>query len=216
MNEVDVPFLFNEAQQALNRALVLHHVTFLRYWDELNQLEAEVRGLTEKRNTYKLLSEQHEGEAKSLRAELEVARKEHTDLVEQENARAQLTSAETQLRAAKEKAEVQAKNVEEIQSQLSANVSDRENLAKELETAKLVVLVVKVDVDEIVSQYKANTDAAQDQTKDIVEHAKRQSLREALEEIHAYGFDLSAEIESAKGLEAKDKKLSYPEYEVVS
>ncbi|XP_070031104.1 uncharacterized protein [Nicotiana tomentosiformis] len=62
MNELDTPCLFNDAQQAS----VLHHETFLRYRDELNQLEAEVRGLTEKRNTYKLLSEQREGEAKSL------------------------------------------------------------------------------------------------------------------------------------------------------
>ncbi|XP_016494023.1 uncharacterized protein LOC107813288 isoform X1 [Nicotiana tabacum] len=66
MNELDTPCLFNDAQQVLNRASVLHHETFLRYRDELNQLEAEVRGLTEKRNTYKLLSEQREGEAKSL------------------------------------------------------------------------------------------------------------------------------------------------------
>ncbi|XP_070035594.1 uncharacterized protein [Nicotiana tomentosiformis] len=71
--------MYNEAQTAS----VLHHETFLRYRDELNQLEAEVKGLIEKRYTYKLLSEQREGEAKSLRAELEVARKEHADLVEQ-------------------------------------------------------------------------------------------------------------------------------------
>ncbi|XP_070049559.1 uncharacterized protein [Nicotiana tomentosiformis] len=191
-------------------------------------LEVEVRGLTEKRDTYKLLSERREGEAKSLRAELELARKEHANLVEQvkifevsddeldsvtndrnpqvqqkidrinqlraeldivkaeaeewrrrmdrlalekETARAQLTSVEVQLQAAKEKIGARAQKVEELQSQLSSVVSDRETLAKELEMAKSVVVVVKDDADEIVAQYKADAEAAQDRLKDIVEQA---------------------------------------------
>ncbi|XP_070056166.1 uncharacterized protein [Nicotiana tomentosiformis] len=72
MNEVDISCLFNEAQQALNR-----------YRDEVNQLEAEVRELAEKTDTYKLLSEQHECVVKSLRAELDAAQKKHAYLVEQ-------------------------------------------------------------------------------------------------------------------------------------
>ncbi|XP_070050280.1 uncharacterized protein [Nicotiana tomentosiformis] len=194
-----------EEEEAFDLASVLHHETFLRYRDKLNQYEAEVRGLTEKRDTYKLLSEQREGEAKSLRTKLEVARKEHADLVEQ------LASTESQLRAAKDKAEVQAKKFEDLHSQLSAAVSNRENLAKELKMAKSVVVVVKDDVDEMVAQYKADAEATQVRMKDIIEYAKRQSQREALEEIHAQGFDLSAEIESAKGFEAKAKKLAYLE-----
>ncbi|XP_070045961.1 uncharacterized protein [Nicotiana tomentosiformis] len=156
---------------------------------------------------------QREGKVKSLRAELEVARKEHADLVEQvkilkvsddeldsvtngrnpqvqqkidridqlrakmdvvkaeaeewrgemdclasekETARAQLTSVEVQLRAAKEKAEVRAQKIEDLQSQLSSVIFDRETLAKDLEMAKLVVMVVKANVDEMVAQYKAD------------------------------------------------------------
>ncbi|XP_070055069.1 uncharacterized protein [Nicotiana tomentosiformis] len=76
MDLVEAPYLFNEAQQALNRASVLHHETFLRYQEELNQHEADARGLTKIRDVYNLLSEK-------LQAELEVARKEHADLVEQ-------------------------------------------------------------------------------------------------------------------------------------
>ncbi|XP_075081030.1 uncharacterized protein LOC142166245 [Nicotiana tabacum] len=64
-------------------ALVLHHETFLRYRDELSQLEAEVKELAEKRDMYKLLSEQREGEIKNLRDELDAAQKEHAALVEQ-------------------------------------------------------------------------------------------------------------------------------------
>lgn len=49
----------------------------------MSLLEAEAKELTKKRDMYKLLSEQREGEVKSLRAKLEVDRKEHADLVEQ-------------------------------------------------------------------------------------------------------------------------------------
>ncbi|XP_070035056.1 uncharacterized protein [Nicotiana tomentosiformis] len=236
------------------QVLVLHHETFLRYRDELNQLEAEVRGLTEKRDTYKLLNEQHEEEAKGLRAELEAARKEHADLVEQvkifevsddeidtvtngrnlqvqqkidridqfraeidavkveaeewrgrmdrlalekENAQAQLASAEAQLQAAEEeKDDARSQRVEELQSQLSSVVFDRETIAKELKVAKSVVEETKADVDEMVAQYKADGEAAQ-----------------AFEEVHARSFDLSAEDESAKGFEAEAKKLAYPKDE---
>ncbi|XP_070034619.1 MAR-binding filament-like protein 1 [Nicotiana tomentosiformis] len=245
---------------------VLHHETFLRCRDELNQLEAEVRGLTEKIDTYKLLSEQREGEAMRLPAEFEVARKKHADLAKQvkifefsndeldtvtngqnvqvqqkidqvdqlraemdaikaeveewrgmmdclaskkETARTQLTSEEVQLQAAKEKAKVWAQKVEELQSQLSSAVTNRETLAKEFKKAKSMVAVVKVDAEEMVAQYKVDAEAAQDRLKDILEHAKRQSRRETLEEIHARGFDLSAEIEIVKRLEAEAKKLTY-------
>ncbi|XP_070039899.1 uncharacterized protein [Nicotiana tomentosiformis] len=166
------------------RASVLHHETFLRYREELSLFEAEAKELIEKRYMYKLLNGQHEGEVKSLRAELEVARKEHADLVEhvktfevsnkelcsvtngrnpqvpkkinqidqlraemdvvkvetdkwrgrmdrlaskKEATREQLTSAEVQLRATKEKVEVQAKKVEELKSRLSLAASDRKD-----------------------------------------------------------------------------------------
>lgn len=46
---------------------MLYHETFLRYRDDLSQLEAEVKELAEKRDMYKLLNEKHEGEVKKLR-----------------------------------------------------------------------------------------------------------------------------------------------------
>ncbi|XP_070054861.1 uncharacterized protein [Nicotiana tomentosiformis] len=253
MDEVDVNCLFTEAQQALNRALVLHRKTFLRYLEELNQHKAETRGLTEKRDAYKLLSEK-------LQAELEAVRKEHADLVEQVRReievsddesdtvangpnpqvqkkldqikqlqakvdavkaeaeewkrnmdRAQLTSVEVQLRTTKEKVLVQAKKVEGLQSQLSSIVSDQENLAKELEAFKSEVVVVKAEVDERVAEHQADTEAVQELVKNMIEHMKLQSRREALEEVHARGFDLLAKIEDAKVLEAAARKLPYPE-----
>ncbi|XP_070050610.1 uncharacterized protein [Nicotiana tomentosiformis] len=56
----------------------LHHEAFLRIRGELTRHEAEFWELTEKRDTYKLLS-------KKLQTELEAARKEHTEWAEQVN-----------------------------------------------------------------------------------------------------------------------------------
>lgn len=76
MDKVETPYLFNEAQQALNRASVLHHETFYRYREELTHHEAEVWYLTKKRDTYELLGEK-------LQVELEMARNEHAEMPKQ-------------------------------------------------------------------------------------------------------------------------------------
>ncbi|XP_070050848.1 uncharacterized protein [Nicotiana tomentosiformis] len=89
MNKVDVPCLFNEALQTLNRASTPHHKSFLRYRVEVNQLELELKEKAQKRDTYKLLSEQQDGFIKDLQDELDraqkeasILRREHADLVE--------------------------------------------------------------------------------------------------------------------------------------
>nr|XP_016512349.1 PREDICTED: putative protein tag-278 [Nicotiana tabacum] len=254
MNEVDALCLFNEAQQALNRASVLHLETFLRYRDELSQLKAEVKELAEKREMYKLLNEQREGEVKNLRAELDTAKKEHAALVEQvnifevsddglcmvtngqnsqvhqkldridqlraemdevkamaeewkskidrlasekETAREQLASTEVQLRAVREKEEPRSQKIEDLQSQLGSAVAERDTLDKDLKIAKPAVEITRAAVAEMVAQYRADAE----------------SRREALEEVHARGFDLSAKIKNAKRLKAEAKKLADPEDE---
>nr|XP_009608700.1 uncharacterized protein LOC104102643 isoform X1 [Nicotiana tomentosiformis]XP_016461649.1 PREDICTED: uncharacterized protein LOC107784961 isoform X1 [Nicotiana tabacum] len=162
MNAVGAACLFNEAQHALNRASVLHHEAFLRIRKEH---EDEVRDLTEKSDTYKLLSEKR-------RADLVTARDEHAEMAEQvqqrleqigrlqtqvdaiqaeaeefkknmyilaskkETVQAQLESAETQLQAAKEKASVQVEKIMKLQSRLDLVVSDKASLANELEVAR--------------------------------------------------------------------------------
>nr|XP_009592124.1 uncharacterized protein LOC104089021 [Nicotiana tomentosiformis] len=75
-----------------------------------------------------------------LRAEMDIVKAETDEwrgrmdclALEKEAAQAQLTLAEIQLRAEKERAEVQTKKIEELQSRLGSAVSDRESLAKEL------------------------------------------------------------------------------------
>nr|XP_016439293.1 PREDICTED: uncharacterized protein LOC107765188 [Nicotiana tabacum] len=73
MNAVEAACLFNKAQHAPNQALVLHHEAFLRIREEH---EAEVRNLTEKSDTYKLLSEK-------LQTDLVTDRDEHAEMAEQ-------------------------------------------------------------------------------------------------------------------------------------
>nr|XP_016505606.1 PREDICTED: uncharacterized protein LOC107823479 [Nicotiana tabacum] len=133
--------------------------------------------------------EQLQAEVDAVKAEAEEWKRNMDRLAsEKETARAQLTLAEVHLRAAKEK-------------------------ALELEAAKSEVVVVKAEVDERVDKYKADAEAAQDFVENTVEHMKWQSRREAVEEVHARGFDLSAEIKDAKVLEAMARKLADPEEE---
>ncbi|XP_070017460.1 uncharacterized protein [Nicotiana sylvestris] len=120
------PSLFNEAQQALNWALVLYQEAFSKSRAELSWYETNIQRLTEEKNAFELLSGRKEEEIKSLRDELAVAQKEQNELTEQ-----------------------------------------------------------------------------------VVEHAKCQSRRETLEEIHARGFNLVVEIENAKELGAKAKALLF-------
>nr|XP_016501878.1 PREDICTED: uncharacterized protein MCAP_0864-like [Nicotiana tabacum] len=186
---------------------------------------------------YKLLSEQREGEVKSLPAELDATQKEHADLLEQvrifevsddeletvsnsqnpqvqqkidrvdqlraemdevkamaeewkgkmdrlasekETAREQLASAEAQLRSAKEKVEIRSHEIKNLQSQLGSAIATRDTLVKELEAAKLEVEMTRDEAEEMVTQYKADAEAAQERLKAIVEYLKWQSRREAI------------------------------------
>nr|XP_033509407.1 DNA ligase 1-like [Nicotiana tomentosiformis] len=156
--------------------------------------------------------EQLQGEVDTVRVDVEEWKKNmDCQASEKETARAQLNSAEVQLRTVKEKNLVQAKNTEGLQSQLNSVVSGQENLVKELEATKLEVVVVRAKADDKVDQHKANAEAIQDQTKYIVKDAKWQSRREALEGVHAQNFDLLAKIKTTKIYEAKSRKLAYLE-----
>ncbi|XP_070045856.1 uncharacterized protein [Nicotiana tomentosiformis] len=174
----------------------LHHETFLRYRDELSQLEAEVKELAEKRGMYKLLSEQREGEVRSHQAELDADQKEHADLLEQVKI-----------------FEVSDDEPYKVSNGQNLHVQQKDTLAKDLEAAKSAAKLTKADAEKLVAQYKDDAEAAQECLKAIVKYVRWQSRREAFEEVHARGFDLSAEIENVKRLEAEAKMLAYPEEE---
>nr|XP_018628969.1 uncharacterized protein LOC104104247 [Nicotiana tomentosiformis]XP_033514083.1 uncharacterized protein LOC104104247 [Nicotiana tomentosiformis]XP_033514084.1 uncharacterized protein LOC104104247 [Nicotiana tomentosiformis]XP_033514085.1 uncharacterized protein LOC104104247 [Nicotiana tomentosiformis] len=128
---------------------------------------------------------------------------------EKETAREQLASVEVQLRVA----EAWAQRIEDLRSQLGLAIAEHDALGKELETTKSASEITRADAAEMVAQYRADAEAAQDRLKVTVEYMKWLSRREALEEAHARGFDLSAEIENAKRLEVEAKKLADPEGE---
>ncbi|XP_070003174.1 uncharacterized protein [Nicotiana sylvestris] len=123
----------------------------------------------------------------------------------------ELESAESQLRAAREKALVQVKKIEEFQSQLDSVIYDKANLANELEAAKSEVAMANTKVYAKVAQYKVDVEAIQVLAKRMADHAKWQARREALEEVHAWGFDILAELENAKAEEARSQKLAFSE-----
>ncbi|XP_019260643.1 PREDICTED: uncharacterized protein LOC109238608 [Nicotiana attenuata] len=114
MNEVETPCLFNEAQQALNQASLLHHEAFLRYREELTHHEAEVRDLTEKSDSYKLLSEK-------LQADLVTARDEHAEMFEQVRQRLeQIGQLKTEVDTIQVEAEEFKKNMDILASRKEA------------------------------------------------------------------------------------------------
>ncbi|XP_019223659.1 PREDICTED: uncharacterized protein LOC109205408 [Nicotiana attenuata] len=184
MNTVRAACLFNEDQHALNWASVLHHEAFLRIREER---KAEVRDLTEKNDTYKLLSEKLQ-----VRQRLE----QIGDLQEQTDA--------IRAEAEEERTSVQAKKIEELQFRLA-------NLANELEVAKSEVAAANTKANATATQYKVDVGAIQALYKIMVDHAKWQARKDALEEVHAQGFDIQAALENAKVEEATARKLAFPE-----
>nr|XP_016445726.1 PREDICTED: uncharacterized protein LOC107770911 [Nicotiana tabacum] len=229
-SEVGAPCLFNEAQQALNRYKAeVRRLTEER--DALNllieQREGEVKGLRAELETSRKeqteLAEQVKQKfdvIRQLRVEVDVVKseagewKKNMDRLasEKETAQTQLASAEAQLRSLKEKSLVQAKKIEEFQSRLSSANSDRERLATELAAnSDALVVVYQSDAEVAHVRTKEVVEAAQAQANWVVDHAKCQSRRETLEEIHARGFDLTAEIEKAKELEVEARVLAFPD-----
>nr|XP_016454813.1 PREDICTED: fibrinogen- and Ig-binding protein-like [Nicotiana tabacum] len=167
-------------------------------------------------------------EIKVLRAELATTHKEQTDLIEQvqqkaekieqlreeakmkekEAARTQLSSAECQLQSMKEENSARTKKIEELEARFVAELAKATIEAEKAKAdAEEVVVVYRADAETAYARAKEISDAAQVRAFCIAEHAKCQSWTETLEEIHARGFDLAIEIESAKELEIEAKAL---------
>nr|XP_016494566.1 PREDICTED: uncharacterized protein LOC107813776 [Nicotiana tabacum] len=205
------------------RASVLHHKAFLRIQEEH---DVEVRSLTEKSDSYKLLSEK-------LRADLTAAREEHEEMVEQVDAlldeaeefkkymdilaskkevvQAQLELSDAQLRSAKENALGLIEKIKELQHRLNLATLDKADLAKELEGARSEVIEANKRADAKVAQFRIDVEVNQAKAESMVKHAKWQARREALEEVRAQGFDIGVEIEVARAEENKARKLAFPE-----
>ncbi|XP_070034505.1 uncharacterized protein [Nicotiana tomentosiformis] len=203
-------------------ASVLHHEAFIRIREEH---DAEVRSLTEKSESYKLLSEK-------LRADLTAAREEHEDMVKQvdgllaeaeefkksmdilaskkEVVQAQLELSDAQLQSAKENASGLIEKMKDLQHRLDLATSNKEGLANEHDVARSEVIEANKRADAKVAQLRIDVEVNQAKAKSMVEHAKWQARREALEEISAQGFDVGVEIEVARAEENKARRLAFP------
>ncbi|XP_019236453.1 PREDICTED: cilia- and flagella-associated protein 58-like [Nicotiana attenuata] len=240
----------SEAEDVYRRdeqsVVTLHQETFSKSRAELNRCEADLKRLTEERDALKLLYVQKGEEIRDLRAELAIAHKEQTDLIEQvrqkaekieqlceeakmkeaetfgwkqnmdhlaskkDTARAQLSSVERQLQSMKEESLARAKKIEELKTRLAAELAKAASEAERVKAnAEAVVAVYRADAEVANARAKEISDVAQVRLSCIAEHAKCQSQRETLEEIHARGFDLMADIVNAKVLEAEAKAEAF-------
>ncbi|XP_070002566.1 uncharacterized protein [Nicotiana sylvestris] len=164
------------------RASVLHHEAFLQVREER---KVEVQGLTKKCDSYKLLSEKLQEDLKEVIQE-------------------ELELDESQLRTAKENALVQEKKVEKLESHSA-------NLTKELEVARSEAVAANIKAQANATQYKVDVEATLAQAKSMVDHAKWQALKKALEGARDQSFNTSTEIEVARAEETKARRLDFPE-----
>ncbi|XP_070049324.1 uncharacterized protein [Nicotiana tomentosiformis] len=114
---------------------------------------------------------------------------------EKDVVRAQLSSVERQLQSVKVENLARAQKVKELETQLAAE------LARATSEAEVLVPSYRADAEAANTRAKEIYDAAEVRLSRVADHARRQSRRETLEEVHARGFDLTADIESAKFLE---------------
>ncbi|XP_070031668.1 uncharacterized protein [Nicotiana tomentosiformis] len=236
VSNLDASLTFDEAQRLLNQATTLHREVSSKYWPELARCETDLKNLTEERDALKLLYVQKEEEIMSIRAELTRAHQDQTKLIERvqqktelverlrekaemkeaetlgwkqnmdrlasekDAVRAQLSSVECQLQSMKEENLARAEKVEKLETRLAAE------LARATSEAEALVASYRADAKATNTRAKEIPDAEVRLSR-IAEHARRQSRRETLEEVHAHDFDLMADIESAKVLEDEDEAL---------
>ncbi|XP_070036421.1 uncharacterized protein [Nicotiana tomentosiformis] len=109
----------------------------------------------------------------AVKAEAEEWKKNMDHLAsEKETTRAQLASAETQLRGLKEKALVQVKEIEDFRSRLGSITFDRERLASELAVAKSEVEIATANVDAMMVVNRSDAEAAQVRAKEVAKAAQ--------------------------------------------
>ncbi|XP_070054268.1 uncharacterized protein [Nicotiana tomentosiformis] len=148
----------------------------------------------------------------ALLAEAEEFKKCMDNLASKKEAvKAQLELSDAQLRSAKENVLGLIEKMKELQHRLDLASLDKADLAKELEVARSEVVEVNKRADAKVAQFRIDVEVNQAKAVSMVEHAKWQDRREALEEVRAQGFDVGAEIEVAREEENKARRLVFPE-----
>ncbi|XP_019225325.1 PREDICTED: uncharacterized protein LOC109206910 [Nicotiana attenuata] len=206
MDEVEAPWLFNEAQQALNRASVLHNEAFLRYREELTGHEAEVWDLTEKSDTYKLLSEK-------LQDDLVTARDEHAEQVYR-----MLHGSEDELEIMTNDPILQVQQrleqIGELQKQVDTIRAEAEEFKKNMDILASKKEAAQTQLESTEIQLRAAREKASVQVKKIDE--LQSQLANLANELEAAKSEVAvantkAHANNAKVEEARAQKLAFPE-----
>ncbi|XP_070045024.1 vicilin-like seed storage protein At2g18540 [Nicotiana tomentosiformis] len=148
------------------------------------------------------LVEQLREEAKMKEAET-LGWKQNMDRLasEKEAVRAQLSLVELQLQSVKKENLARAQKIEELEIWLATELARATSEVEELVTS------YRADVEAANTRAKEISDAAEVRLSRVAEHTRRKSRRETLKEVHARGFDLTADIENAKVLEDEVRAL---------
>ncbi|XP_070056950.1 uncharacterized protein [Nicotiana tomentosiformis] len=188
--------LFNEAQQTLNRVSALHREAFSRSRAELSRYKVDIQRLSKERNAFNLLGGQKEETIMDLRAELAMAHKDQTDLIEQQKVErieqfreeVDMMKVETlgwkesmdHFAAEKEAARAQLPSVksqlpsmkEKSSSQAKQIEKLKARLASELAKAKFEAEKAKAEADAIMAVYRADVEDAQVQAREAARIAQ--------------------------------------------
>ncbi|XP_070057196.1 interactor of constitutive active ROPs 2, chloroplastic-like [Nicotiana tomentosiformis] len=185
----DLPVLQAELEKAQREALSVK-------WEHAELVEK----LRAEMNELKTLAE-------TLRSRMDLLASEN------EATKEELALVKDQLRVAKDKADKWDWVNDEVRAQLDSAVSEWDNLVREYTALKSKLEAASInssEVEEMSAQYKTDVEIAEARLITKAEYVKGLSRRETLEEIHAGGFDLSAEIEEVKRLEIEAKRLYEP------
>ncbi|XP_070022359.1 uncharacterized protein [Nicotiana sylvestris] len=228
------------------QAILLHQQAFAKYRAELTRYEVELEKLVEEMDKLKILYIKKEGEISDLRAVLAKARQEQTELIEKAQQKGELVEqlreelkmkkAETlglkqhmdRLALEKDTLQEHLTSIEHQLQRIKEESLSRSRKIEELEAKSVVELAkAKSDAEAFVSSYQDDAEDANTRAKDIsaaaefkllcsLDHARRQSWRETLEEVHARGFNLSVNIEKAKTLEEEAAALLFDDEDSAS
>ncbi|XP_070020680.1 uncharacterized protein [Nicotiana sylvestris] len=203
----DASFILEEAEKLLKQAVLLHRQAFAKSWTELARCEAKLKRLVEERDNLKF---QQKGElVEKLREELKMKKAEtlrwrqgiDSLASEKDTLREQLASIECQLQSVKEVSLARGRQIEDLKAKSVAE------LPKAKSDAATFISSYRVDVEAANTREKEISDVAKVKLSCALDHARRLSRRETLEEVHARGFDLSADIEKEKTLEEEAATL---------
>ncbi|XP_019262452.1 PREDICTED: uncharacterized protein LOC109240277 [Nicotiana attenuata] len=201
----DASTLFEEAHRLFSQAII-------KFRSELSQCEAELRKSSDEEKLQQKLEVigQLRGEVDQVKTDCHRWKENMDQLAaDKEAALAQLDSAETQFRGIKPKNLAQTKKIEELEAKLA-------KAGVEVAEARAKVERMKAKADKTIIVYLREAEAVQEELREASDRekqsndlAKCQSRRETLEEIHARGFDLIAEVAQAKAQEIDARFLVY-------